>query len=118
MPSADDIYWVDDDEYVSRVGDDAILEGNLEELANRVVLDLNDVQLLVDGQMAHRPKETSKSMAIGEQLLQKRYNTSNYQAYDPLKENYQSRVRSTIGNLTIDHSRVANRLQSLYVCLV
>ncbi|KAK9390813.1 hypothetical protein V1515DRAFT_529006 [Lipomyces mesembrius] len=114
MPSADDIYWVDDDEYVSGVGDDAILEGNLEEQANRVVLDLNDVQLLVDAQRADRPKKTSKSMAIGEQLFQKRYNISNDQAYDLLKENYQSRVRSTIGNLTIDHSMVANRLQSPY----
>ncbi|KAK9237590.1 hypothetical protein V1525DRAFT_456632 [Lipomyces kononenkoae] len=113
-PSVDDIYWVDDDEYVSGVGDDAILEGNLEEQANRVVLDLNDVQLMVDSRRADRQKKPSKSMAIGEQLFQKRYNISNDQAYDLLKENYRSRVRSTIGNLTIDHSMVANRLQSPY----
>ncbi|KAJ8103195.1 hypothetical protein POJ06DRAFT_280290 [Lipomyces tetrasporus] len=115
MPAVDDdIYWVDDDEYVSGVDDDAILEGNLEEQANRVVLDLNDIQLLVDAQRADRPKKADKSMVIGEQLFQKRYNISNDQAYDLLKENYQSRVRSTIGNLTIDHSMVANRLQSPY----
>ncbi|ODQ72261.1 hypothetical protein LIPSTDRAFT_105845 [Lipomyces starkeyi NRRL Y-11557] len=41
-----------------------ILEGNLEEQANHVVLDLNDVQLLVDAQRADRPKKTSKSMAM------------------------------------------------------
>lgn len=46
----DDLYWVDEDEYVDGVDDDAILEGNLDELAKRVVLDLNDTQLLVDVQ--------------------------------------------------------------------
>ncbi|KAK9467522.1 hypothetical protein V1512DRAFT_205525 [Lipomyces arxii] len=113
----DDIYWVDDEEYVSGIDDDAILEGNLEPQAKKLVLDLNDIQLFVDAERQgklYRWKKNVKPSEIGQQLFQKRYNISNDQAYDLLKENYQSRVRATIGNLNIDHSMVANRLQSPY----
>lgn len=51
-----------------------------------------------------------------EEMFQKRYNISNDQAYDLLKENLQSRVRATVGNLSIDHAMAALRLQSPYVC--
>ncbi|KAK9459036.1 uncharacterized protein V1516DRAFT_680762 [Lipomyces oligophaga] len=109
---SDDIYWVDDDDYVDGVDDEAIINGNLEEQAKKVVLDLNDPMLFVD---AKRPERSRKKVTgMGEELLKKRYNISNDQAYDLLKENYQSRVRSTIGNLSIDHSMVAIRLQSPY----
>ncbi|KAK9480980.1 hypothetical protein V1514DRAFT_63720 [Lipomyces japonicus] len=110
----DDLFWVDDD-YVSGVDDDAIIEGNLGEQAKRIILDLNDVQLLVDEARRDKAKSLAlENVGFAEHLFQKRYNISNDQAYELLKENYQSHVRSTIGNLTIDHSMVANRLQSPY----
>ncbi|KAK9379470.1 uncharacterized protein V2V93DRAFT_327244 [Kockiozyma suomiensis] len=110
----DDLYWVDEDEYVDGVDDDAILEGNLDELAKRVVLDLNDTQLLVDVQRRDYSRKKAKSVAMREEMFQKRYNISNDQAYDLLKENLQSRVRATVGNLSIDHAMAALRLQSPY----
>ncbi|KAK9452124.1 uncharacterized protein V1518DRAFT_369654 [Limtongia smithiae] len=108
----DDLYWVDDDEYVSDVDDNAILDGNIAPQASRIVLDLNDPELLVDAMRSYR--STVAPAAIGEEMFRKRYNVSNDQAYDMLKENYQSRVRATIGNMNIDHSMVAYRLQSPY----
>ena len=47
--------------------------------------------------------------------LSQRYNISNDEAYDLLKENHQSKVRSTLGNLTVSHSLPAMRLQWPYV---
>ena len=44
----------------------------------------------------------------------RRYNISNDEAYDKLKQNHQSKVRSTLGNLTITHSMPALRLQWPY----
>ncbi|KAK9471353.1 uncharacterized protein V1510DRAFT_368042 [Dipodascopsis tothii] len=99
------------------VDDEAIFEGNLRDQADRILLDLNDPELLVDMQPVDRQrmkKNIGKSYVIGERMFQKRYNISNDQGYDLLKENYQSHVRATIGNLNIDHSMVARRLQSPY----
>ena len=44
----------------------------------------------------------------------RRYNISNDEAYDKLKQNHQHKVRSTLGNLTITHSIPAQRLQYPY----
>ncbi|KAK9454070.1 hypothetical protein V1511DRAFT_502638 [Dipodascopsis uninucleata] len=114
LAADNDTFWMDDDEYVSGVDDTAILEGSLEEMARKVVLDLNDSELLVDTSRGERKKNILSTMPIGDQLFHRKYNISNDQAYDLLKENYQSRVRATIGNLNIDHSMVAIRLQSPY----
>ncbi|CAN6656879.1 transcription initiation factor TFIID subunit 1 [Trichomonascus vanleenenianus] len=97
--------------------EDAFLEGSFKPSKKKAKLDLNDPYLLfVDDthqrrvqQMAR--KRTSKVPTSERQLMQ-RYNISNDRAYDMLKENYQSKVRATIGNLNIDHSMVALRLQS------
>src|SRR5579862_5800007 len=99
-------------------------------IAKHVALDLNDPNLLVD---IHKPTVTSKHRRrygggvtkryLSGSLtkdLSKRYNISNDHAYEQLKEN-QSKVRSVIGNLTVEHSMPALRLQYPYVrieCLV
>lgn len=88
------------------------------------MLDLNDPQLLVD---VYQPTPAAKNVrwagvdsnrgasetSIKEKL--KRYNISNDEAYDLLKGNHQSKVRSTLGNLTVEHSMPAVRLQWPYV---
>lgn len=93
-------------------------------LAKKVVLDLNDLQLLVDvyqpataARDGHRVGADSKRGASGTSTTDKlqRYNISNDEAYDLLKENHQSKVRSTLGNLTVEHSMPAVRLQWPYV---
>ncbi|KAH0556266.1 hypothetical protein GP486_005809 [Trichoglossum hirsutum] len=91
-------------------------------IAKSVVLDLNDPKLLVD---IHQSQGTSrrarqyggilKRRLSGSRTkdLSRRYNISNDVAYEQLKEN-QSKVRSTIGNLTVEHSMPALRLQYPY----
>lgn len=96
-----------------------ICDGNLH-LSTKVILDLNDPYLLVDVRQPHEIRRTRriggdvKRKTVNKTLLQ-RYNISNDEAYDLLKENKQSKVRSTIGQLTIEHSMPALRLQTPYV---
>ena len=98
-----------DPEYVTR------------QIARTVVLDLNDPLLLVDENAVDNTRQDKKAdLTNGERgafskRLSQRYNISNDEAYDLLKENHQSRVRSTLGNLTVSHSMPAQRLQWPYV---
>ncbi|ODV90976.1 hypothetical protein CANCADRAFT_31776 [Tortispora caseinolytica NRRL Y-17796] len=99
--------------------DSAILTGDLSELASNVYLDLNDPKMLLQSEsdISTTKNPATHDFAAGTNLnsvLKHRYNFSNDEAYDLLKENYQSKVRSVIGNLTIDHSLPAKRLQSPY----
>jgi transcription initiation factor TFIID subunit 1 len=95
-----------------------------QKIAKRVVLDLNDPYLLVD---VSAPDSTAKRRRIGidgsykragngglSSGLSKRFNISNDEAYDALKENHQSKVRATIGNLSVEHSMPALKLQWPY----
>lgn len=99
-----------------------ICEGRLQ-LLTKVTLDLNDPYLLVDVRQPHEVRRTRriggdvKRRVVNKSLMQ-RYNISNDEAYDLLKENKQSKVRSTIGQLTIEHSMPALRLQTPYVCIL
>jgi len=96
-----------------------ICDGNLH-LSAKVTLDLNDPYLLVDVRQPHEIQRARriggdvKRRTVNKTLLQ-RYNISNDEAYDLLKENKQSKVRSTIGQLAIEHSMPALRLQTPYV---
>ena len=47
--------------------------------------------------------------------LSRRYNISNDDAYDLLKENHQSKVRSTLGNMAVEHGMPAIKLQWPFV---
>ncbi|OLL24059.1 putative transcription initiation factor TFIID subunit [Neolecta irregularis DAH-3] len=97
--------------------DDHIIEGDLSSFT-KVILDLNDQRLLLDVQH----KEIKHSLVpldrkLRDLDLNKRYNISNDEAYAALRESTQSRIRSNLGQLNIDHSMVAYRLQSPFVCL-
>lgn len=93
-------------------------------IARKVTLDLNDPELLVDFKEpdatsipVHRLGGDFKrgvSSSLTKTILQ-RYNISNDEAYDLLKENHQNKVRSMLGNLTIEHSMPALRHQYPYV---
>ena len=95
-------------------------ENALKKSAKRVVLDLNDPMLLVDT-LEYSP---AKRRRLGPQVkfgkggvsssLGSRFNISNDEAYDALKENHQSKVRATLGNVTLEHSMPALRLQWPY----
>jgi hypothetical protein len=93
-------------------------------IAKRVVIDLNDPHLLVDVQefnpAAKRrrigPGGNYKRVGNGSlsSILKQRFNYSNDEAYDALKENHQSKVRATLGNLPVEHSMPALKLQWPY----
>lgn len=91
-------------------------------VAKRVLLDLNDPYLLVD---VHELNHVAKRLRLGgnfkrggngslSKSLMQRFNISNDEAYDALKENHQSKVRAVIGNVTIEHSMPALKLQWPY----
>lgn len=92
-------------------------------IARKVTLDLNDSRLLLDSNLTnfvHRKTFRRQDLNKGERGafrkgVSQRYNISNDEAYDLLKENHQSKVRSTLGNLTVEHSLPAIRLQWPFV---
>ena len=88
-------------------------------IARAVTLDLNDPQLLVDRVQTtasscsalRRSESRSGERGSFTKTLSQRYNISNDEAYDLLKENHQSKVRSMLGNAPVEHSLPAVRLQ-------
>lgn len=86
-------------------------------VAQTVMLDMNDPYLLLDEhapqtkRKARRaPGDNSRDAALGRDLA-RRYNISNDDAYDLLKENHQHKIRSTLGAMAIEHSMPATKLQ-------
>jgi len=100
---------------------------NFEELtaqiAKRVVLDLNDPHLLLDIQQqpnvaVKRQRVAGNAKRVGNgsfsSSLQLRFNLSNDEAYDALKENHQIKVRASLSNVDVEHSMPALKLQWPY----
>ncbi|QIW96945.1 hypothetical protein AMS68_002463 [Peltaster fructicola] len=84
-------------------------------VAKTVMLDMNDPFLLLDEQAPQNKRKRnangSSQAASSFRNLARRYNISNDEAYDLLKENHQHKVRSTLGSMAIEHSLPAARLQ-------
>ena len=93
------------------------------QVAKKVTLDMNDPNILVEELRADsalpKPKHTiprtreEVDTNLTRRLTQ-RYNISNDQAYDMLKQNHQHKIRSTLGNITLEHALPALRLQWPY----
>ncbi|KOS21579.1 putative transcription initiation factor TFIID 111 kDa subunit [Escovopsis weberi] len=89
--------------------------------AKRVHLDVDDPHLLLEAethQSKKRPRQETKENGtvngnIGRDLSL-RFNISNDEAYDLLKENHQSKVRATLGNISVEHAMPAIRLSWPY----
>lgn len=92
--------------------DEALFEGDALSQVKKVCLDMNDPNLLFIKTDGRGGRTTAPAIPATELQLRNRFNLSNDKAYDMLKENTQSKVRATIGNLSIDHSMPALRLQS------
>ncbi|KAJ0134804.1 putative tartrate dehydrogenase/decarboxylase TtuC [Fusarium oxysporum f. sp. albedinis] len=90
--------------------------------AKRVQLDMSDPYLLIETQEtqrnAKRPRTDNKlkRMANGNlgRDVSNRFNISNDEAYEALKENHQSKVRATLGNISVEHSMPAIKLSWPY----
>ncbi|KAL8689058.1 MAG: hypothetical protein Q9218_005183 [Villophora microphyllina] len=85
-------------------------------IAESVTLDLNDPGILVEriAVVNHAREDPRDSKAKPRVPLSQRYNISNDEAYEMLKENHQSKIRSNLGNPQVDHSLPAIRLQWPY----
>lgn len=100
-------------------------EQTTSKIAKTITLDLNDSRLLIDHV---QPNAISRNVFGRSDLkragrgaftkgLSQRYNISNDEAYDLLKENHQSKVRSMLGNVAVEHSLPAIRLQWPFVSI-
>lgn len=98
-------------------------EQALSQIAKKVTIDMNDPNILVEelrpDSVVQKPKHVVPRN--GEEVdlnttrrLTQRYNISNDGAYDMLKQNHQNKIRSTLGNVTLEHALPALRLQWPY----
>lgn len=86
--------------------------------AKRVRLDLNDPYLLIDDNESERPVKRPKTnqklvrMADGKMAMDitQRFDVSNDDAYEALKENVRDKVRATLGGVQVEHSTPARKL--------
>lgn len=86
--------------------------------AKRVRLDLNDPYLLIDDNESERPAKRPKinqklvRMADGKMAMDvtQRFDISNDDAYEALKENVRDKVRATLGGVQVEHSTPARKL--------
>lgn len=93
-------------------------------IAKKPTIDLNDTQLLIDHEMTNILYEKSRKAGSRNdgrgaftKKINRRYNISNDEAYDLLKENHQNKVRSTLGNMAVEHSMPAIKLQWPFVSI-
>lgn len=90
--------------------DDLIFNGQL--TTETFKLDMNDPNLLF---VPEKTNQQSKALIpVNEKLMSLKFNISNDKAYDILKNNYNTKVRSQLSNLNIEHSVPALRLQTPY----
>lgn len=92
-------------------------EAMTSKIAKRIVLDLNDPHLLVE-EVSHETiqqqvADKKAPKTVKEKLLE-RFNFSNDHEYEMLKQSHQSKIRSSLGNLSVEHSLPAVRLQWPY----
>ncbi|RMZ70543.1 transcription initiation factor tfiid subunit 1 [Pyrenophora seminiperda CCB06] len=89
-------------------------------LSKKILLDMNDPHLLLDIQQPSAEPPKPRTLGLGLKRdsrgslanpMFKRYNISNDEAYDALKESSQQKVRSTIGHMNVEHSLPALKLQ-------
>lgn len=89
-------------------------------IGKKVVIDLNDPHLLVE-KLAPVPAAKRRRLGVGGSFkrgnngslaaaLHTRFNFSNDEAYNALKENHQSKVRATLANEDVEHSLPALKL--------
>ncbi|KAF1365110.1 hypothetical protein EJ07DRAFT_171014 [Lizonia empirigonia] len=95
-------------------------EAETAKIAKKIILDMNDPHILLDIQQpsAEPPKPRTTGLGLKRDNrgslanpMFKRYNISNDEAYDALKESSQQKVRSTIGHMNVEHSLPALKLQ-------
>lgn len=101
-----------------------LIEGNLQKFIKPVV-NLRDNKLLLEktsipaiDRKLYKPykiiKKPNNVFKVSDKLIKQRFNMSNDHAYEILKKNYKSQIRTNVGSLTIQHAVPATRLQNPY----
>ncbi|KAF2018396.1 hypothetical protein BU24DRAFT_345737 [Aaosphaeria arxii CBS 175.79] len=89
-------------------------------ISKKIILDMNDPNLLLDVSQATAEPQKPRASTLGMKRdnrgslanpMFKRYNISNDEAYDALKENSQQKVRATLTHTNVEHSLPALKLQ-------
>ncbi|KAF2001114.1 hypothetical protein P154DRAFT_522087 [Amniculicola lignicola CBS 123094] len=89
-------------------------------VSRKCTLNMNDPEILLDIQPASTEEKKPRTMGLALKRdskgslanpMFKRYNISNDEAYDALKESSLQKVRSTLGHMNIEHSLPALKLQ-------
>lgn len=89
-------------------------------IGRKVILDLNDPQLLVEEvdpealRARTRPGDNTKRAGSLKERLTNRFNFSNDADYDMLKQNHSNKIRAQLSTITVEHSVPALRLQFPY----
>ncbi|ODV77932.1 uncharacterized protein CANTADRAFT_32003, partial [Suhomyces tanzawaensis NRRL Y-17324] len=97
---------IDIDDY----DDENIFNGQLNN--DTFKLDMNDPNLLF---VPEKKVDTSRALTPStDKLMEQRFNFSNDKEYEELKKNYNTKIRSQLSNLNIEHSLPALKLQSPY----
>lgn len=93
--------------------DDNIFEAKI--APEKFELNMNDPNLFFVPDTKRTEKFKSKAIVpVDNHLLHSKFNISNDDAYEILKSNYNTKVRSQLSNLNIEHSVPALRLQTPY----
>lgn len=90
-----------------------IFNGDLSRYTN-LKLDMNDPNLIFVPAALTKERQSRALVPLTESLLASKFNILNDQQYEVLKRSYNTKVRSHLSNLAIDHSVPAMRLQSPY----
>ncbi|CAK9435516.1 uncharacterized protein LODBEIA_P02430 [Lodderomyces beijingensis] len=100
---APEFNYVSDD-----VSDEDIFDGKLNNIVEKFKLDMNDPNLLF------LPMNENKVNAknLSRMSVEQRFNISNDDEYELLRKNYNTKQRSQLSNLNIEHSVPALRLQT------
>lgn len=96
--------------------DEMIFNGTIDVDLMNLRLDLNDSKMVVMEKEKPR-SQLIQNLAVvpnNQKIIEQRFNISNDSQYEFLKNNYQIKVRATIGTMIIDHAPPASRLQTPY----
>lgn len=94
--------------------EDDLVNGKLKQ-ANMAELSMNDPNLLLiedKKRITNINQENKEKQTYDIQAIMKRFNISNDDKYNILRQAHQTKIRAIISNLNIEHSKPAARLQS------
>ena len=112
----------DNESEVALWNDDALIAGDLSNYSKPIITPRDDrmhleqvTSDLID-KTNYKPykilKKSNNAFKVNDKTIKQRFNISNDAAYDLLRKNYKSQIRTNVGSLNIQHSMPASKLQT------